>query len=164
MRKSINDRALYDRIISDLLKRPEIERMKTYEQHEGNNTLQHVLNVAETSFQLAEQLGWKIDEGTLARGAILHDYYLYTISEKGISDYDHGIHHPKAALENARKVFHLNPKEENIIRSHMWPLTLLHPPRSREAALVCVADKYCATREMLFHHNVLTGKEDAAKQ
>ena len=46
--------------------------------------------------------------------------------------------------------FDLNDKEMAIIRSHMWPLTLFHPPQSKEAVVVMMADKYCAVREMVF--------------
>ena len=84
-----------------------------------------------------------------AHGALLHDYYLYSIEEKGLSAYVHGTRHPQIAVENAQKDFSLTEKELNIIRSHMWPLTLFHVPRSKEAALVCMADKYVASREML---------------
>ena len=41
------------------------------------------------------------------------------------------------------------PKEKNIIRGHMWPLTLAHPPKSKEAVLVSLADKEIATMEFV---------------
>ena len=44
----------------------------------------------------------------------------------------------------------LTRKEENIIRSHMWPLTFWHYPQSREAVIVCLADKIVSTKETLF--------------
>lgn len=147
-----------ERFISELrvlLNNPEIRRMAGYEQHKGNTTLQHALNVAVISFKIASRLGWDIDEKTLARGSILHDFYLYNIRETGMSDYRHGVSHPEKALENARELLPLSFKEENIIRSHMWPLTLFHPPRSREAVAVMLADKYCAVREMVFRKHTV---------
>ena len=64
----------------------------------------------------------------------------------------HGTTHPRVAAENADRDFGLTDKEMNIIRSHMWPLTLRTMPKSKEAALVCLADKYIATKEMVFHN------------
>lgn len=45
------------------------------------------------------------------------------------------------------KDFDLNDKQKNIIRSHMFPATLLHPPRSIEAVIICLSDKICAVTE-----------------
>lgn len=150
--KSHCDRSRFAAELKSLLNNPEIRRMAGYEQHKGNTTLQHALNVAVISFKIASRLGWDIDEKALARGSILHDFYLYNIPDTGLSDYRHGVSHPKKALENVRDLLplSLSSKEENIIRSHMWPLTLFHPPRSREAVAVMLADKYCALREMVF--------------
>jgi hypothetical protein len=50
-------------------------------------------------------------------------------------------------MTKADKDFKLTNKEKNIIRGHMWPLTFLHPPKSREAFLVCLADKDVAAKE-----------------
>ena len=36
-----------------------------------------------------------------------------------------------------------------IIRTHMWPLTITKVPTSREAFLVCMADKLMATKEVI---------------
>ena len=144
----INDRKKYAGIIKELLRDPRIRKMQEYSQHRTSNSLQHSIHVAKVSFALAEKLRLRIDEEVLAMGAILHDYYLYDIKEEGFSDYGHGTKHPQTALDNAMKEFKLSQKEQNIIRSHMWPLTLFHPPKSKEAWIVCMADKYCAAKEM----------------
>lgn len=144
-------KAFYDEL-DKLLADQRVRNLDNFSQHSGTTTLRHVLRVAKKSFDLAEQLGWDIDEKELARGAVLHDYYQYEIKEEGLSPYKHGTRHPAIAAQKAEKDFGLTPKEENIIRSHMWPLTLWTPPRSKEAALVCMADKYIAAKEMVFHN------------
>lgn len=61
--------------------------------------------------------------------------------------------HPKTALGNAQRDYHLNWKEKNIIARHMFPLIPV-PPQCREAWIVCLADKWCAlgeTVEPMFH-------------
>lgn len=154
-----NDRSIFDEQIRLLKEDPEIQKMASFTMHNGNTTLQHVENVADVSFRIAEKLGIDIDEKALARGAMLHDYYLYTFKETKMSPYRHGISHPETALKNASKRRRLTEKETNIIRSHMWPMTFLHPPMSREAVLVCLADKYCAVNEMLLKKHDLSEKK-----
>ena len=51
------NRDLFVSELNDLLNNPEIQRMAGYEQHQGNTTLQHVLNVAMVSFRIADRLG-----------------------------------------------------------------------------------------------------------
>ena len=147
-KKMVNNKEKYIKIIKKLAEDPKIRKMQNYSQHGSSNSLKHSIQVAKVSFRLAEKLHLRIDEEVLAVGALLHDYYLYDIQESGYSDYKHGTTHPGTALENAMKDFKLSPKEQNIIRSHMWPLTLFHMPKSKEAWLVSLADKYCATKEM----------------
>ncbi len=158
-----NDRSIFDEQIRLLKEDPEIQKMASFTMHNGNTTLQHVENVADVSFRIAEKLGIDIDEKALARGAMLHDYYLYTFKETKMSPYRHGISHPETALKNASKRHRLTEKETNIIRSHMWPMTFLHPPMSREAVLVCLADKYCAVNEMLLKKHDLSEKKQQNK-
>jgi hypothetical protein len=52
--------------------------------------------------------------------------------------------------KHASEVFHVGKKEQDIIRTHMWPLTLHTVPRSREAVIVCMADKWCSLQETIF--------------
>lgn len=127
---------------------PRVEQMKRYTQHKGNTTFGHCRSVAVSSFRLAQRLGLRIDERALARGAMLHDFHLYTRQKR---DVRHLFRHPRLALANAESVFALSDKERNIITSHMWPLTVTALPRSKEAVLVMLTDKYCAYREMRGH-------------
>ena len=143
----INDKKLFIEELNKLLDDPRIINLCNFPQHHGSNTLRHVVAVAKRSFELAERFGWNIDEKALARGAMLHDYYQYDIKKEGLSAYKHGTSHPQIAMEKADKDFHLTDKEKNIIRSHMWPLTLGHPPKSKEAILVSLADKDVAAVE-----------------
>ena len=78
---------------------------------------------------------------------MLHDYYLYDIKKMGLGDYQHGVIHPKIAIKNAGEHFRLDRKTENIIKSHMWPLTF-ELPKSKEAILVNLADRFRAYQEM----------------
>ena len=96
----------------------------------------------------ARRFRLNIDEKSLIRGALLHDYFLYEWHEKDKSHRLHGFYHPSTALRNAKEDFDLNPIEENMIARHMFPLTPI-PPRYKEAWILCLADKYCATVETL---------------
>ena len=138
----------FQRALEKMEHDPNVCKMKNYEQHNGTSTFVHCRNVAIYSFYLAHKFGWDVDEEALVRGAMLHDYYLYNTADMTMTDYQHGTTHPQLALDNAQKRFRLTPKEKNIIRSHMWPLTFTHVPKSKEAFLVSLADKYCAVREM----------------
>ena len=55
--------------------------------------------------------------------------------------------HARIARYNAETVFKLTDKEKDIIQSHMWPLNPTDIPHSREAALVCMADKMSSSYE-----------------
>lgn len=143
-----NDETRFFRALGELERDPRVRLLKKHRQHRGNTTFRHCRSVAVESFRLAQRFGWKVDEDALARGAMLHDYHLYTRRKKNINALRHLISHPKWARGNAEKAFELSGKEKNIIESHMWPLTLFKPPKSKEAVLVTLADKLCALREM----------------
>ncbi|HAG70386.1 MAG TPA: HD family phosphohydrolase [Lachnospiraceae bacterium] len=132
-------------LIGELRDHKDYVRLKDYIQHGNISTYTHCLRVAKRSFDLARKLGIRINEKEMLKGAMLHDYFLYDWHDHG--DKLHGYHHPHIALKNARRDFGLTEREQNIIQSHMWPLTITHLPRCREAVIVCIADKICSIEE-----------------
>ena len=128
-------------------------------QHGNVSVRRHVINVARYSLLINEKLGIKCNKRDLIRGALLHDYFLYDWHDKDhISPLRlHGFFHPGIALKNAEKEYRLSTKEKDIIRKHMWPLTII-PPTCREAWVVSMADKYCSLMETLRIHRKHKGE------
>lgn len=139
-------RLFFDKESRRLLDAGEIRKMDSFIQHGNITCLKHSMDVARGSYALACRLRLRVDSRALIRGALLHDYFLYDWHEKDRNHRLHGFRHPGFALANARRHFRLTPIEEDIIKKHMWPLTVV-PPTCREAAIVCLVDKYCSTRE-----------------
>ena len=135
-------------IIIDLNENSRFPETKGFIQHGNITVYQHCIFVAYTSCKIADKFNLKVDKKSLIRGALLHDYFLYDWHDKNKPVKFHGFRHPKIALENATKDFHLTQKEMDIILHHMFPLNLT-PPSSKEAWIICLADKICATAETL---------------
>ncbi|MCD8012272.1 MAG: HD domain-containing protein [Lachnospiraceae bacterium] len=121
---------------------------RTFLHHRKITVYEHSVHVAEVSLKIADFLSATVDEDSLIRGALLHDYFLYHRNESVKTYVLHGYRHPMLAAENAKKDYGINDIEENIIRRHMFPLTPI-PPKYKEAWIVCIADKYCAALEYL---------------
>jgi len=132
--------------IRPLLEHPQVQEMGNYIQHNCYTRLNHCIDVAYFSFFIAKLLRW--DSKSAARGGLLHDLFLYDRKIDKEEAHHHLRRHPITALENARKVCTLNKVEENIIRRHMWLITLV-PPRYKEGYIVTFVDKYCAVREAI---------------
>ena len=127
----------------------EARQMRADVQHGTVSTYDHCVRVAAVSYLLNRRLGLGADERSLVRGAFLHDFYLYDWHDPTQHARLHGLHHPALAAENAQRYYTLNDQERNIIRSHMWPLTITAVPACREAVIVCIADKWCSLVETL---------------
>ena len=117
-------------------------------QHGQVTTWQHCVRVARAAVSLGEALHLRVSQKELVRAALLHDYFLYDWHEPGHTK--HATMHPVFALRNAQEDFDLTPLEENAIAAHMWPLPPGRVPASREAWLICAADKWCSLGETLF--------------
>lgn len=154
MGKAISEYKIAKEIFShgrDIILSDEAQRMKEFTQHGTTSVFEHVIAVAKFSLLFAINLeslfGFKIDHRSLVRGALLHDYFLYDWHKP--SDKRRGLHgftHPAIACENAMRDFDIPPIEQDIIKHHMFPLTVIWP-QSIEGWLVCFADKWCAVCE-----------------
>lgn len=137
----------------DILASDNFQKTRDFIQHGTMSVNSHSLNVAKYSLSISRKLGIPCDQRALVRGALLHDYFLYDWHDKNRQNYQklHGFHHPSIALKNADKEYGLSSVEKDIIKKHMWPLTVV-PPKCREAWIVTTADKYCSFLETVRIH------------
>ena len=136
----------FRRCVGDLIGNETVLSMREFMQHGDITCLEHCLQVAYCSYLACRLL--RLDYRSAARGALLHDLFLY--DWHGPNPYRglHAFNHPLVALRNASGQFTLTARESDIIRKHMWPLTPAFP-RYRESLIVSLADKYCAVRETI---------------
>ena len=139
----------YYEIIREIEEHEEFLKLKEYFHH-NSSIYVHVQDVAYLSYRICKFL--KLDYCSAARGALLHDFFLYDWRNHDVPDLSsnkfHGIAHPGIALANARKHFSVNEIEADIIRKHMWPLTII-PPKYKESFIVSFADKYLSSKEFI---------------
>ena len=136
----------------EILNDPKYLKLKEFIQHGNVTVYEHCIYVCLSALKINSKLRSGADLRALVRGALLHDYFLYDWHDGSapgnIHPKLHGFYHPGIALRNAVKDFILSEREKDIIKKHMWPLTV-KPPRCREAWIICLADKYASTLETL---------------
>ncbi len=142
----------YYETVQDILQHGEFLKLKDYFHH-NSSIYHHVHDVAYLSYRISKYL--KLDYRSTARGALLHDFFLYDWRNHDVPDLPrkkfHGLEHPKIAVVNAKKHFSINDIEEDIIKKHMWPLTLV-PPKYKESYIVSFADKYLSSVEFIHEY------------
>lgn len=143
------DEVRYQEILKEIKHSRHALRMKDFIQHGRISTYDHCEQVARMCYRINKKFGEKADMRTLLIVAFLHDFYLYDWHEKKLKNKIHGFTHPRKAALNAQKYFHIGERERKMIESHMWPLTIHRLPISREAWILCLADKYVATVETI---------------
>jgi len=141
---SIQDKE-FQSIIKDLIENKTVQEMKNYRQHYETSCYDHCYMAAYYCFLICKK--YHLDYHSATRAAMLHDLFLYDWrvrqpDRKGLHAFTHG----KTACENACKIFVLNKKEKDIIKKHMWPVTLAFP-KSIEGFILTFVDKYCALSE-----------------
>jgi len=141
-------RAQWLAAIADLLGEEGVETMAAYPQHHrGFSRYHHCLLVSYTSFVLCRKLGWHAREA--ARGGLLHDFYFIDWTRLTFrANLTHMLRHGEWALDNCRTHFSLTPREQDIIVSHMFPVTP-HFYHYWESLAVSTMDKCCTVLELL---------------
>jgi len=133
--------------IKDLIDTEPVAQMKQYIQHGTTTTFEHCLNVSYYNYLMCKKLG--LDARAGARAGMLHDLFLYDWHYYPIRKWDrlrHGATHPKRACENACQHFELTECEKDIIKNHMFPVTIRFP-RYKETMVIILVDKYCGAIE-----------------
>ena len=141
---------LYE-ILSALQSDRNVQKMKRYIQHGRISTYEHCENVAKLSYTIDRVFSLRSNLKVLLFGAMLHDFYLYDWhSENHGAHRLHGFRHARTANANAKKYFQVDDAVSHVIYCHMWPLNPESIPMTREAWIVCVADKLISLHETLF--------------
>ena len=134
---SVENDLKYRKIVKNILDDDEFNKIKNIEHH-GITRYDHSLKVSYYSYKIAKTL--KLDYKQVARGGLLHDFFLSdedrTFKDKFLSTFIH----PKKAEKNAIKYFDVTEKEADMIRSHMFPVNLTIP-RYAESWVVNIVDK-----------------------
>ncbi len=136
-------------VIGKYLWSDEIREMKEYIQHGEITTYRHVINVVKLCYLLDKRFNLKADKEVLLTSALLHDFYGYDWHNCRLSEL-HGFKHPLIAADRAGEIFGVDDRVMDAIRTHMWPFTLLHVPKSKEAWILTVADKLASMSETLW--------------
>jgi len=130
--------------VADLLENNTVKQLDGFEQHCRTSRLQHCINVSYYSYRICKAL--RFDFVSAARAGILHDLFLYDWRES-CTKLEHTRQHPQAALKNAMEITEVNEIEADAISHHMFPLCAF--PKFKESYVVSLADKYCASMEVV---------------
>lgn len=130
--------------LDPILKNLNVRRMRLFNQHGDTSCYSHSLRVARYSYKVCRFFG--LDCESVVRGSVLHDFFLYNWRDRDMTAGEHLVSHPHAALEMAQKEFELNDMEQDIILTHMWPVTKQRPAYA-ESHIVSIMDKVSATVE-----------------
>ena len=141
----------YKKIVKDILRNSEFKKMY-YIEHHGISRWEHLLKISYHSYLLAKKM--RLDYKSVARGALLHDFYLDGDERTKKRKFLDTFSHPKKALQTSLDIFDINEMEQNIIVSHMFPI---YPvlPRSKESILVNVVDKFIGTGELIKEYHYI---------
>ena len=132
----------FDSIANEIIYSDKYQSLKG-ENHHGLSRYDHSIRVAKNTYRLSKRM--KMDYISATRGALLHDYFTNEEyrNTKGMKKYSM---HPVIALNNAIREYDLNPIEENVIVSHMFPMGKVKP-NCKESWLVTSVDKGVAIYE-----------------
>ena len=131
----------FKEIICDIVTNEEFMKLQD-EVHHSTTRFDHSIRVA---YEVYNKLkGKNPNYVEVTRAALLHDFFFD--SELSSSQSDRLNNHPMISLNNAKKYFELSELQEDIIISHMYPLS--HKmPKYKESWIVSFTDKKVAIQE-----------------
>ena len=136
----------YKKIVKDIFRNTEFKQLYNIEHH-GISRMEHSIKISYYSYKIAKKLG--MDYVSVARGGLLHDFFLDGDERNGKRKFLDTFTHPKKALNTSMEHFEINSIEQNIIVSHMFPLGNKFP-KYKESLLVDIVDDYIAIYEAVY--------------
>ena len=142
----------YESIIQPVLEVDEFLKLKEM-RHHGISRFDHSERVARLTYQITSFFHLNYREATFA--AMLHDFFTTEVMKVNV--FKKLSRHPRIALNNSSKYFELSDMEQDIILTHMFPVTF-DPPKYLESWLVDAIDDAVA----LYEWGTSFGKEAIA--
>lgn len=137
----------YIYVVKDIIDNEEFNKTKEIVHH-GLNRFDHCLRVSYYSYKISKFL--RLDHEKVARAGLLHDFFFIDNNNIDITKrLDVLINHPKYAITNSKRYFELSDKEEDMIASHMFPVSF-KLPRYMESWVVDIVDNVVAVGEALY--------------
>ena len=131
----------FQKIITPLIDNSDFKETKKIIHH-GITRYEHSLRVAYFSYKITKLL--KLDYKETAEAALLHDFFMSEVDGK--NQIIKLRRHPEYAVKNAKKYFDITEKQEDIIKTHMFPITFT-PPKYLESWIVDIVDDISAIYE-----------------
>lgn len=136
--------------------------------HQWATVGEHTFRVAFSSVMICyalRKLNIKVNIPAVVIGALCHDLGMLGRSDRYSSDKEAVMEHPKESVAVAKDIVdELPEKTADIIERHMWPLGDSKAPNSIEGAVVSVADKYSAVKDVVKGSEVMnTGVRNYVK-
>ena len=135
----------YKKIVKDIFRNTEFKKLYNIEHH-GISRMEHSIKISYYSYIIAKKL--KMDYISVARGGLLHDFFLNGDERNSKERFLDTFTHPTLALKTTKENFEINKIEENIIVSHMFPI-YLSIPKYKESFLVNLVDKVIGLKELI---------------
>lgn len=161
-----NDIELYG---GDVLRSEEMTQAYEQTHHLWSTVGEHTLRVAMSSLMICyalKKLNIKVNIPVVVIGSLCHDLGMLGRSEKYSSNKESHREHPKESVSVAKDLLEELPEgAEGVIEQHMWPLGDSKAPDSIESAVVSVADKYTAVKDLVKGSDVLnTGVKNQLRE
>ena len=131
----------FELIIDDINKNKEFLKLKSIKHH-GITRYDHSYRVSYYTYLVTKKL--KLNYKSATRAALLHDFF--TSEVESVGSVKRLRMHPNIAVKNAKKYFEINNLEEDIIKKHMFPVTII-PPKYIESWIVDLIDDISAIYE-----------------
>lgn len=136
----------YINIVKDILSNKEFLKLKECIHH-GLNRYDHSIRVSYQSYKYAKKHNLNYQE--ITRGALLHDFFTHDDTRTKTNQIISAFIHPKQALKNANELFELTEVQQDIIKSHMFPINY-KIPKYKESWIVNALDKKITIIEIIY--------------
>lgn len=141
--KKVYDYSEWYSFVRPIIEDSEFIRRKTFRHHGEKSVYDHSVQVSKYAYRMAKFFNKDARSASIA--GLLHDFYTTPWQDVVIKQPIYKMHaftHAKDALTNSQKHFkkYINPKIENAILRHMFPLNIV-PPKYDIGVFVTISDK-----------------------